>query len=200
METNLVAGRTCGSCTVCCVALTIRDPALQKPQGIACHHLSKGGGCSIYETRPQTCRTFHCGWRHLKWVRETLRPDLSGVLVRLQQSAPDADGASRFGVAFMLLNRDALKAEGLAESVAAAVAADVPVQLNVPGPPGYTSGQARINEILADAVHFKDKAGVLKILRQAWKIGRSGQHRRIVLDVDKAGGDESGGTDEAADT
>ena len=69
----------------------------------------------------------------------------------------------------------------MAETVAAAVHAEVPVYLHVPGPPGYTSSQARINDALADAVHFKDKAGELAILRRASAMGRSGEHKPIVL-------------------
>ena len=181
VEPELVAGRTCGSCNVCCVALTIDDPALQKAQGYRCRHAQRDNSCAIYETRPQTCRTFFCGWRRLKWIRETLRPDSSGVLVRLHNEVSAADGTQRAGVIFTLLNGAALKAEGLAESVAAAVSAGVPVYLHVPGPPGYTAGRARLNEALGDAVHFKDKAAVLQILRRARAMGRAGDYEPIVF-------------------
>ena len=181
VEPNLVAGRTCGSCNACCVALTIDDPELRKPQGYRCRNALRDNSCAIYDARPRTCRTFYCGWRQLKWVREALRPDLSGVLVRLHNAVSKADGTTRPGVVFTLLNRAALKAEGLAESVAAAVAAEVPLYLNVPGPPGYTSGQARLNEVLGDAVHARDKPAVLEILRQAWMMGRRGEYEPIVL-------------------
>ena len=178
---ELVPGRACGSCNVCCVALTIDDPALQKVQGYRCRHAQKDNGCAIYETRPQTCRSFFCGWRQLKWVREGLRPDRSGVLVRIHGAVSAADGGARLGVVITLLNNAALKAEGLAETVAAAVNAGVPVYLHIPGPPGYTSSQARINEALADAVALKDKAGVLAVLRRARAMGRAGEHKPIVL-------------------
>jgi hypothetical protein len=85
------------------------------------------------------------------------------------------------GVIFMLLTKKALKAEGLAESVAAAVAAEVPVYLQVPGPPGYTSSQARLNDALRHAVMTKDKPAVLEVLRQARAQGEQGERRRIVL-------------------
>ena len=182
MEPELVAGRTCGSCNVCCVALTINEPTLQKPQGYRCRNTLSNHGCAIYDARPETCRSFYCGWRRLKWIRETLRPDSSGVLVRLHMEVSAADRTQRLGVIFTLLDNAALKAPGLAESVAAAVFADVPVYLHVPGPPGYTSGQARINDVLFDAVHARDKAAVLRILRQARAKGRAGKHKPIVLD------------------
>ena len=177
----LVPDRACGTCNVCCVALTIDDPELQKVQGYRCKHAQRDNSCAIYASRPNTCRTFHCGWRRLKFVREPLRPDRSGVLVQLHGEISQADGTKRLGVAFTLLNRAALKAEGLAESVAAAVAAGVPVFLTVPGAPGYTSAQARINEALEDAVRARDKPALLRILREAYAKGRSGDRRRIVL-------------------
>jgi len=180
-DPQLVAGRTCGTCNVCCVALTIDDPELQKVQGYRCRHAQHDNSCGIYATRPHTCRTFHCGWRRLKWVRAPLRPDRSGVLVQLQGEISTAKGTKRLGVAFTLLNRAGLKAEGLAESVAAAVAADIPVFLTIPGPPGYTSAQARINDELRAAVRAKDKAAVLGILRELYRVGRAGERRVVVL-------------------
>ena len=180
-DSELVSGRTCGSCNVCCVALTIDDPALQKLQGYRCRHTLPDKSCSIYETRPDTCRTFFCGWRRLKWVRETLRPDISGVLVRLHHEKSALTGTKRLGIMITLLTDAALRAEGLAETVAAAVSADIPVYLHVPGPPGHTAAEARINEVLADAVFTRDKAAVLQILRRARAKGRSGKHQPIVL-------------------
>jgi hypothetical protein len=162
------------------VALTIDDPELQKPQGYRCRNTLPNHGCAIYETRPQTCRTYFCGWRRLRWVRETLRPDVSDVLVRLNHEV-SADGRQTLGIALTLLSNAALKAEGLAETVAAAVFAAIPVYVHVPGPPGYTASQARINEALAGAVAARDKAAVLAILRQARQKGRSGKHEPIVL-------------------
>ncbi len=181
MEPELVAGRACGTCNVCCVALTIDDPALQKVQGYRCRNARPDNGCAIYEARPDTCRTFYCGWRRLRWVRETLRPDISGVLVQMHQKVSAATGPGRMGVIVTLLNRSALKAEGLAETVAAAVAADLPLTLQIPGPPGHTYGQAQVNDALLGPVRARDKAGVLEVLRRARGMGRHGDHKPIVL-------------------
>jgi hypothetical protein len=181
MAAELVADRTCGTCNVCCVVLTIDDPELQKPQGHRCRHANRDNSCGIYTTRPQTCRTFHCGWRYLKWIREPLRPDQSDVLVRLRGEISKVDGTRHLGVEFMLLSAAALKADGLAESVAAAIAANVPVFLAIPGRPGYTAAQVRINEVLYDAVCTSDKKAVLKILGELRAKGLNGDRRRIVL-------------------
>lgn len=181
MEPALVAGRDCGTCNVCCVALTIDDPDLQKVQGFRCRNTLPDKGCAIYEARPRTCRDFNCGWRQLKWVRESLRPDASGVLVRLHYEVSQATGEKRLGVAFTLLNGAALKADGLAETVAAAVAAGIPVYLHIPGPPGYTAAQVRINDALADAVRMRDKPGLLQTLRAIRAQGLRGDFEPIVL-------------------
>ena len=188
-ETRLIEGRSCGTCHVCCVSLTIEDPELKKVQGYRCPHLKPGEGCSIYEARPGTCRTFHCGWRQLKWVRDSLRPDRSGVLVQLAGEI-GSDGTKHLGVAITLLTRAALKADGLAETVAAAVNARVPVFLNIPGPPGYTSARAKLNAHLEPAVAAKDKSAVLAVLDKAQRQGRRGKFRRIVFS-DKPGGEGS---------
>ncbi len=191
-EPDLVAGRACGECNVCCTALTIDDPELQKVQGYHCRHSQRDNSCGIYATRPHTCRVFFCGWRRLKWIRESLRPDKSGVLVRLHGEVSAKTGARRMGVMFTLLNNASLKAEGLAESVAAAVAADVPVYLHIPGPPGYTAAQVRVNEVLQDAVHARDKEALLNILREVRARGRAGKFKPIVLG--HGGSEKAGGT------
>ena len=182
-----LSDRSCGECTVCCVALTIEDPELRKAQGYRCKHLAREGGCGIYETRPDTCRTFYCGWRRLKWVRAPLRPDLSDVLIQLHWETSQKDGSKRLGVAVTLLHRRGLKAEGLAETLAAAVAAGAPVFLNIPGPPGFTMAQAKINAALEAAVAARDKAGVLRIMTDLYVRGRGGPRKRVVLGSGPAG-------------
>ena len=79
-DTSLVRGRECGACQVCCAALTIDKPDIQKLPGAACIH-SLGGGCGIYEKRPDVCRVFFCGWRKLAAIPTDWRPDQSGILV-----------------------------------------------------------------------------------------------------------------------
>lgn len=164
---EVLPDRQCGECNVCCIALTIDDDELQKLPGYRCKNLQADHRCGIYATRPRTCSTFECGWRILKWVRPTLRPDRSGVLIRFHvQVAPDQSRTE--GVIISFLNRGALKAEGLAETVAAVVNAGVPLFLSVPGPPGHTSSRGRIDEALMHAVVTKDKAALLTALRIAY--------------------------------
>ena len=76
---SLVGARECGACQVCCIALTIDRPEIQKMPGSACRHLKEG--CGIYENRPDVCRVFFCGWRKLAAIPADWRPDQSGILV-----------------------------------------------------------------------------------------------------------------------
>jgi hypothetical protein len=54
------AGRTCGTCTLCCKILSV--PEIDKPEGRWCPHVRQGKGCGIYAERPRQCRTFDCLW------------------------------------------------------------------------------------------------------------------------------------------
>lgn len=180
----LVPGRGCATCDVCCISLTIDDPDLRKAQGHRCVNLRPDGGCTIYATRPRTCRDFHCGYRRLDWVPDTLRPDLSRVLIGLQFDGPPSDPTRRLGVWFSLLDDAGPEAEGLAETVAAAVAAGMPVWLHVPGPPGYTTAAARIDTVMREAARTGNLATVLHILHLAHARGKEGEFEPVVLGRD----------------
>lgn len=162
-DTRLVPGRSCNSCDVCCVYLNIVDPALRKPSGTRCPHLLSGAGCGIYASRPLTCQSFHCGWRYHKWVKDGLRPDLSGVLVLTRQ---EPDGDKRTGVLFLLMTEQAAWADGLAETVAAAVQSGLPVWLDVAGSSGEIGASSRIEHLLRDPVRQRNKKAVSRIIRQ----------------------------------
>ena len=189
MERSLVAGRSCGSCNVCCEALTIDEPTLRKPQGMLCRNARADHSCGIYDARPPTCRDFYCGWRRLKWVPEPLRPDRSGVLLRPYRPKATSDDPPRLGIAITLLTVASLEAEGLAEAVASSVAGNVPTFLHVPGPPGHTAAIAEINEPIAAAVRRLDKPAILDFLRKARAEGAAGTFTRIVLAPEVPGQD-----------
>jgi hypothetical protein len=177
VDIALVAGRSCGSCNVCCVVPTIDDPALQKLPGYRCHNAMPTGACAIYEVRPHVCQSFFCGWRQLKWIGEGLRPDISGVFVRVIKET----GSDRFVVVFTLLDDESLKAAGLAEAVAAATHAGIGAYLVVPGPPGYTSSRIPLNDLLGDAVGRRDKAAVLRILADLRSEAKAASANRPVI-------------------
>src|SRR4051794_7389373 len=57
----IATGRACGSCSLCCKLLPIRE--LEKPENKWCVHCKPAsGGCTIYADRPPSCREFACHW------------------------------------------------------------------------------------------------------------------------------------------
>lgn len=75
--------RTCGTCTKCCEGwLKGEVDGKQFYKGIACHNCVIGGGCVVYEDRPEDpCKTFQCSWLVDDSVPEWMKPNISNVLV-----------------------------------------------------------------------------------------------------------------------
>ena len=67
---------SCGDCTACCSVFVIDE--LQKPKNTLCSNCK--GGCSIYQSRPQTCKDYKCAYLVGGW-NEALRPDKCGVII-----------------------------------------------------------------------------------------------------------------------
>ena len=74
-----VNGRQCGSCTLCCKLLKI--PETDSDKGSWCRHCETGKGCGIYETRPQRCRDFMCGYLIWDAVPDHWLPAKSRIVV-----------------------------------------------------------------------------------------------------------------------
>lgn len=55
-----------------------RVPELDKAEHTKCRHCDVG--CTIYDKRPGSCRTFECGWLKGE-LSEAERPDKSGVML-----------------------------------------------------------------------------------------------------------------------
>jgi hypothetical protein len=78
----VIQGRKCDGCTVCCTALAVED--LGKPYYVRCEHL-KEGGCGIYPTRPNSCKTYQCVWlQGCPILTDADRPDKSGYLINME--------------------------------------------------------------------------------------------------------------------
>jgi hypothetical protein len=72
--------RTCGTCTLCCRLLPVRE--LEKPRDRWCSHCVKESGCGIYDERPRGCREWSCLWLQRPGdLPEHLRPDRCKVIV-----------------------------------------------------------------------------------------------------------------------
>jgi hypothetical protein len=83
--------RGCDGCTACCKIMQVRE--LDKPASTWCRHCRVGAGCSIYETRPESCRTFECVWLQTQSgeapLAPELRPDISRVVMSTASQGRD---------------------------------------------------------------------------------------------------------------
>ena len=70
--------RTCGTCTLCCRLVPVKDKDLIKPANQRCQHQS-AVGCRIYADRPFSCRMWSCQW--LLGADLPQRPDFSHYVV-----------------------------------------------------------------------------------------------------------------------
>jgi hypothetical protein len=68
----------CGSCTLCCVLLEIRDK--QSPPLERCPNCNLTVGCNIYDNRPEDCRNFNCSWRLDNNAHADMRPDKCHII------------------------------------------------------------------------------------------------------------------------
>ena len=75
----LAPGRSCGDCTLCCKVMGIA--ALDKPRGKWCSNCDVGMGCRIYETRPEECATFYCGYMLNPDIDEAWKPSRSKIVL-----------------------------------------------------------------------------------------------------------------------
>lgn len=85
MEAEVIAGRKCGTCSMCCKILAIDE--LKKPLGVWCSHVRKGKGCSIYADRPPSCAAYGCGYLHWAQTGEHWFPSRAKMVVELESDS-----------------------------------------------------------------------------------------------------------------
>jgi len=177
---QLVAGRECGECTVCCTVAPVRTATLVKAPNTACPHCV-AGGCGIYETRPVECRESFCGWRARPELDAHWRPDICGVMILAEHDAPPPLGG-RPGLKFVLVAGDEpLSTDRFIGYVSALIRRDVPVALSVQGPPGHWPVKTFLNQSLTPAIRRMDADEVRReLLRQAAML-RAGAFERADL-------------------
>jgi hypothetical protein len=129
MDGGPVPGRECGTCDYCCVVFENTIPEIAKPPGTRCRNLT-AAGCAIYETRPDMCAKWMCGWRLIAGLPENWRPDLSGILVYQQPSTQPDYAPSAFVVA-LKRGRESLQDPVLQGFVQTMVKVRVPVYLKL---------------------------------------------------------------------
>jgi hypothetical protein len=81
-SSNTVAGRSCGTCTLCCRLPEI--DLFEKPANVWCRHCIEEKGCSIYEDRPSVCRDFLCLWMTDEELGEEWDPSRSHMMIYRQ--------------------------------------------------------------------------------------------------------------------
>lgn len=75
VETGVVPGRACGTCSLCCKVIAV--VSLGKAPGVWCSHCVRNNGCGIYDTRPADCRTFYCHWMVEQGLGPEWKPERS---------------------------------------------------------------------------------------------------------------------------
>lgn len=78
VKSSAKQSRSCGECTLCCKLIAIAE--LGKTRGQWCQHCVKGKGCGIYESRPDECRAFNCGWLTTPSVGDEWKPIRSKMI------------------------------------------------------------------------------------------------------------------------
>jgi hypothetical protein len=76
--------RDCGSCTSCCTLLEVTDAG--KAVNEWCKYCEAGKGCTIYDQRPQMCRSFSCAWLQ-GHLNDDWYPERAGIVVHFSQDA-----------------------------------------------------------------------------------------------------------------
>lgn len=101
----------CGSCTLCCRLLNIKD--VNSPAGSSCKHCKEGVGCGIYNIRPEPCREFKCAWLQMKTATPELRPDKCYVVFE-KWSDSVIVGATEIGTSTLISKQiDSFRSESI---------------------------------------------------------------------------------------
>ena len=66
----------CNGCTACCKIFPIQE--IDKPINVLCKYCDKG--CTIHNSKPQTCNEFECAYYQSNNAPLELRPDKCGVM------------------------------------------------------------------------------------------------------------------------
>lgn len=170
---DVVPGRECGACTVCCKTLKIDAPELKKLADVLCPHCTLNAGCKIYETRPQVCQNWYCGWRRMRHLSDEWRPDRCGVLICIvgaKEGIPPE--FPQFGLKFDVINSpDVLNWDPLLKYIAFEISRGTPAFLGTPAPIGFERRKVFLNYLMAHAVASRQRLLMLDALQRAYAAG-----------------------------
>jgi hypothetical protein len=162
-DLDLVPGRTCGECTVCCSVMAIDKPDIQKAAGVTCRYCDNG--CTIYETRPHICRSFHCGWRQLPILDDAWRPDRSGVFVEIEES----EGETDFNLILIGNPLKTVRQDWFIDFVRTGVGGRVQLYLSIPGPLGFKGAEVLLTTRQMFEAANTSRAAVKELLEKELK-------------------------------
>jgi hypothetical protein len=78
-QVDIVPGRDCAGCTLCCKLLAVEE--LASPPLGWCPNCDSKKGCGIYAARPTECRQFYCEYLLDAALGEHWRPSRSKMVV-----------------------------------------------------------------------------------------------------------------------
>ncbi|HXS06022.1 MAG TPA: hypothetical protein VN723_04465 [Rhizomicrobium sp.] len=164
--TDLVPGRECGDCTVCCTVPTIDQPGIRKRAGATCRHCDHG--CRIHDTRPEVCRQYFCAWRRMEIFSEDWRPDRCGVFSELESDVPE-HLMSSVGISLTLTGNPlkTIRRPWFIDFIATGIRGGVPLFLALPGPSGYKGAKVSLNTLEMARAASGARADVKALLEKA---------------------------------
>jgi hypothetical protein len=184
---DLVQGRDCGGCTLCCRVPPVDTPEFQKQAGVLCQHCEPEVGCAIHATRPPVCRGWFCGWRRLPLLDDSWRPDRCGVLVVLGADETPVTLSLYKSTKFIVTDDGAwIATPGFLSYVAGLVHAGVATYLAVPGPAEHHALKALLNARLDGPVHRRDGHAIATILNEILADLREGPFEPVELEYGPA--------------
>lgn len=92
LESKIVPGRSCGSCTLCCKVFAV--PEVESPRSVLCKHCIPNKGCSIHSSRPPICREFFCNWLLIDTLGPEWQPERSKIVLQSVAVAGGHQGLS----------------------------------------------------------------------------------------------------------
>jgi len=78
---EVIPGRECGSCSLCCKVYDIIE--IGKAAGKWCKHCTPGKGCTIHDSLPAQCAKFNCLWRTNEALPPYWKPDQSKMVITI---------------------------------------------------------------------------------------------------------------------
>jgi hypothetical protein len=184
--TVLVPGRECGSCNICCIVPAIDKPEIQKASGSVCRNCTEAG-CGIYESRPDVCRDYYCGWRRLELIDADWRPDKSGIFVELETGNIPPQLNANFGLILVLVGNPlrTIREPRFLDFVTRCVTNNIMVSLGYPGPQGKQSAQLPLNTKAMVEATRRSRSEVKLILEKTLK--RLAGHDFIPYEMQNSG-------------